>query len=95
MTNPVERLEAWCQQIEHDGSTDIALASYAPEIAVYRAIIADYRNEQEWGNVQKQLHACGGDKQSARLAANRSMYTADGLAMAITRLADALNPEET
>ena len=100
MRSPVERLEEWCDKrfaelkdmepvpsdfdVAHD-SRDGRL------VAAYRQIIADYRVLCEEGGNELALTQLGlGD--GARLQEVESEAT--GLVLAITRIADAVNPEE-
>jgi hypothetical protein len=100
MTDPVARLEAWCNEVEARTTRAVSqryiqqIDYFDRQAAAYRKIIAAYRLEHEWGNVAKQLHATGGNKENARQAASQAMYTADGIYQTIERIADALNPGE-
>jgi len=107
VTDPVEFLKQWCitrerfianSKHQFDFDVEATRAWYQREariVAGYWRLLDKYRREQQWGNIDLQMHATGGNKEAARQAASRAMYTADGLYDAIQVIADALGHGET
>lgn len=101
VTDPVEFLKQWClarerfiENSKHQFDVEETRVWYRREariVAGYWRMLNKYRNEQQWGNIDLQMHATGGNKEIARQAASRAMYTADGLFEAIQTIADALS----